>query len=202
LRSGSPTAAAKSAGRNFWAALISDEENREKTPSFSAARVSLLLTGSLLTVLPAAHAADDDNTILGMSLPQVNNSAIGYGKSVDGAVSDKLFYTLGGGSVISQPATRGNMQKLGLNTGWSSDLMCGNFDLKTTVGNQLNGVTSGFKNLMGDVIQGPPARWPVCRRWSFSGPTPVCMTCSQTACFRPMCHSTRRSSTARTWRKR
>ncbi|MBZ7626192.1 integrating conjugative element protein, partial [Klebsiella michiganensis] len=126
----------------------------KKTPSFSAARVSLLLTGSLLNVLPAAHAADDDNTILGMSLPQVNNSAIGYGKSVDGAVSDKLFYTLGGGSVISQPATRGNMQKLGLNTGWSSDLMCGNFDLKTTVGNQLNGVTSGFKNLMGDVIQG------------------------------------------------
>lgn len=81
----------------------------KKTPSFSAVRVSLLLTGSLLTVLPAAHAADDDNTILGMSLPQVNNSAIGYGKSVDGAVSDKLFYTLGGGSVISQPATRGNM---------------------------------------------------------------------------------------------
>ena len=32
--------------------------------------------------------------------------------------------------------------------------MCGNFDLKTTVGNQLNGVTDGFKNLMGDVIQG------------------------------------------------
>ncbi|MBC0030554.1 integrating conjugative element protein, partial [Escherichia coli] len=32
--------------------------------------------------------------------------------------------------------------------------MCGNFDLKTTVSNQLNGVTDGFKNLMGDVIQG------------------------------------------------
>ena len=46
LRSGSPTAAANDAGRHFWAALISDEENREKTPSFSAARVSLLLTGS------------------------------------------------------------------------------------------------------------------------------------------------------------
>ncbi|MCR2507192.1 integrating conjugative element protein, partial [Salmonella enterica] len=27
-------------------------------------------------------------------------------------------------------------------------------DLKTTIGNQLNGVTDGFKNLMGDVIQG------------------------------------------------
>lgn len=87
-------------------------------------------------------------------LPQVNDSAFGYGKSVDGAVSDKLFYTLGGGSVISQPATRSNMKKLGLDIGWSSNLMCGNFDLKTTVGNQLNGVTDGFKNLMGDVIQG------------------------------------------------
>ena len=40
----------------------------KKSPSFSAVRVSLLLTGSLLTVLPAAHAADDDNTILGLCL--------------------------------------------------------------------------------------------------------------------------------------
>ncbi|MCK0307485.1 integrating conjugative element protein, partial [Salmonella enterica] len=55
---------------------------------------------------------------------------------------------------ISQPATRSNMKKMGLDVGWSSDLMCGNFDLKTTIGNQLNGVTDGFKNLMGDVIQG------------------------------------------------
>ncbi len=37
--------------------------------------------------------------------------------------------------------------------GWNSDLMCGNFDIKTTVGNQLNGVTDGFKNLMSEVIQ-------------------------------------------------
>ncbi len=45
------------------------------------------------------------------------------------------------------------MQKLGLDVGWSSDLQCGNFDLKTTVGNQINGMTNGFKNLMGDVVQ-------------------------------------------------
>lgn len=90
----------------------------------------------------------------GLTLPQVSDSVVGYGKNVNGAVSDKLFYTLGGGSVISQPGTRSSMQKLGVNLGWNSDLMCGNFDLKTTVGNQLNGVTSGFKNLMGEVIQG------------------------------------------------
>ncbi|HFT0974534.1 TPA: hypothetical protein ACHUC0_003060 [Escherichia coli] len=30
-----------------------------------------------------------------LSLPKLNDSTFGYGKSVDGAVSDKLFYTLG-----------------------------------------------------------------------------------------------------------
>lgn len=37
------------------------------------------------------------------------------------------------------------MKKLGVDIGWSSNLMCGNFDLKTTVSNQLNGVTDGLK---------------------------------------------------------
>ncbi|WLS81174.1 integrating conjugative element protein (plasmid) [Erwinia pyri] len=108
----------------------------------------------IATVAVSAQAADDNqSTAFGISLPSVNNSVIGYGKDVSGAVSDKLYYTLGGGSVISQPATRSNMRKVGMSAGWSSDLMCGNFDLKTTVGNQLNGVTNGFKNLMGDVVQ-------------------------------------------------
>lgn len=80
-------------------------------------------------------------------------NAIGYGTDVSGAVSDKLYYSLGGGNVISQPGTRFHMQKLGLDLGWRSDLMCGNFDISTTVGNQLNGITGGFKNLMGEVIQ-------------------------------------------------
>lgn len=122
---------------------------RMKKQVCGLAVATVLVTG----LLPVAQA-DEDHVLMGLSLPQVNNSAIGYGADVSGAVSDKLFYTLGGGSVISQPATRSNMQKLGLNVGWSSDLMCGNFDLKTTVGNQLNGVTNGFKNLMGEVIQG------------------------------------------------
>jgi len=118
--------------------------------------LSLLIASSLALVGVNAHADDNDDngTLFGISLPQVNDSNIGYGKNASGAVSDKLFYSLGGGSVISQPATRGNMQRLGMNLGWSSDLMCGNFDLKTTIGNQLNGVTDGFKNLMGSVIQG------------------------------------------------
>ncbi|MDA5490248.1 MULTISPECIES: integrating conjugative element protein [Yersinia] len=71
-----------------------------------------------------------------------------------GAISDGLFYSIGGGSVISPASSRNNMSRLGMTGSWSSDLMCGNFDLKTTVSNQLNGITSGFKDLMGSVIQG------------------------------------------------
>ncbi|WP_405083324.1 integrating conjugative element protein [Pantoea agglomerans] len=84
----------------------------------------------------------------------IDTTLSSQGAGVSGAINDGLFYSIGGGSVISPPSTRSNMSRLGLDGGWSSDLMCGNFDLKTTVGNQLNGVTSGFKDLMGNVIQG------------------------------------------------
>ncbi|MDC9589544.1 integrating conjugative element protein [Xenorhabdus sp. XENO-10] len=114
------------------------------------------INGLLLVLSGLATASVQGNTpVVSLSLPQVNNSVLGYGADVSGAVSDTLFYTLGGGSVISQPATRRSLTLLGgLELGWSSDLMCGNFDLKTTVGNQLNGITAGFKNLMSEVIQG------------------------------------------------
>lgn len=69
-----------------------------------------------------------------------------------GAISDYLFYTIGGGSVISPPPGHSNMEKLSIGVGWSSDLMCGNFDISTTVKNQLNGLTDGFRNLMSNVI--------------------------------------------------
>ncbi|PHM45556.1 integrating conjugative element protein [Xenorhabdus miraniensis] len=109
----------------------------------------LIVSGLAMTFAQA------NATGLSLTLPQVNRSALGYGAEASGAVSDTLFYTLGGGSVISEPASRSGSATLGgLELGWSSDLMCGNFDLKATVSNQLNGITAGFKNLMGDVIQG------------------------------------------------
>lgn len=94
--------------------------------------------------------------ILSLAMPAlaIDTTLSSQGAGVSGAINDGLFYSIGGGSVISPPSTRSNMSRLGLDGGWSSDLMCGNFDLKTTVGNQLNGVTSGFKDLMGNVIQG------------------------------------------------
>ena len=91
---------------------------------------------------------------LAMPTQAIDTTLSSQGAGVSGAINDGLFYSIGGGSVISPPSTRSNMSRLGLDGGWSSDLMCGNFDLKTTVGNQLNGITSGYKDLMGNVIQG------------------------------------------------
>lgn len=76
-----------------------------------------------------------------------------YSIDQQGAIADSLYYQIGGGSVITPALTRRNTQLLNMQVGWKADLMCGNFDIDTTVRNQLNGVTDGFKDLMGNVIQ-------------------------------------------------
>ncbi|PLR35114.1 integrating conjugative element protein [Chimaeribacter californicus] len=101
-----------------------------------------LLAVSLVMSQPVHAGFELDNEVIDAD----------YGKGVKGAINDNLYYTIGGGTVISQPPSGNNMQKMGLGINWNSDLMCGNFDLDTTVKNQLNGVTSGFKDMMSNVI--------------------------------------------------
>lgn len=50
-----------------------------------------------------------------LSLPAlaVNTSLSSDGASVSGAINDGLFYSIGGGSVISPPPSRSNMSRLG-----------------------------------------------------------------------------------------
>lgn len=100
------------------------------------------LMGCLAVSLPARAVFDLDNDVISTD----------SSKGLKGAVNDNLFYTIGGGTVISQPPSNNNMEKLGMGISWNSDLMCGNFDLDTTVKNQLNGATSGFKDMMSNVI--------------------------------------------------
>ncbi len=80
-----------------------------------------------------------------------------YSVDQQGAIADALYYQIGGGSVITPALTRRNTQLLNVRAGWNADLMCGNFDISTTVRNQLNGVTEGFQDLMGSVIQSATA---------------------------------------------
>lgn len=68
--------------------------------------------------------------------------------------SDALVYQLGGAAPFSISAGRGHRpSELGLGVRWNADARCGNFNIGATVSNQLNGMTNGFQNLMGDVVQ-------------------------------------------------
>ncbi|WP_425299804.1 integrating conjugative element protein [Pseudomonas asplenii] len=69
------------------------------------------------------------------------------------AISDDVLYRIGGGSAVNM-GRAGDMQSLQVGVGWNTDLMCGKMDLNTTLHNQLNGLTEGFQNIMGDLIQG------------------------------------------------
>lgn len=68
--------------------------------------------------------------------------------------ADRLYYDIGGASPFGASAALGHGPRAqGLGIAWDADATCGNFDMGATVSNQLNGITSGFQNLMGDVVQ-------------------------------------------------
>lgn len=68
--------------------------------------------------------------------------------------SDSLYYDIGGASPFSASAGLGHDPLMrGVGVRWNVNAMCGNFDVGSTVSNQLNGITSGFQNLMGSVVQ-------------------------------------------------
>ncbi|HBM3184887.1 TPA: integrating conjugative element protein [Klebsiella oxytoca] len=69
-----------------------------------------------------------------------------------GSVNDALYYRIGGGNITSGASNSGTLDALNPSIKWKTNLMCGNFDLSTTVSNQLNGITDGFQSLMGDVL--------------------------------------------------
>ena len=66
--------------------------------------------------------------------------------------SDALHYAIGGGPVISLPARNNHVKSRTLGVGWDMNLQCGLLDPKVTVKNQLNGITDGFQDMMGDML--------------------------------------------------
>ncbi len=85
-----------------------------------------------------------------VSIPQPARADYAQGS----VLSDKIFYQIGGGSAVMPPPTRKRPNEYSIGLGWNGDFMCGNFDLKTTVKNQLNGVLLNLQQ----------AQWPVCRQ--------------------------------------
>lgn len=125
------------------------------------------LMGCLAVSLPARAVFDLDNDVISTD----------SSKGLKGAVNDNLFYTIGGGTVISCSPSNNNMEKLGMGISWNSDLMCGNFDINTTVKNQLNGATSGFKDMMSNVISSATGAVASLPAMIIQRANPGCMNC-------------------------
>lgn len=76
-----------------------------------------------------------------------------YAVSASGEViDDYVMYSIGGGSANGVPLTYTKPNSIGLGLEWNGNLICGNMDIMATVQNQLNGITNGFQQLMGEVI--------------------------------------------------
>lgn len=118
---------------------------------------------------PLAYANDNTITVdVGKSIGGFIENATGWKNGSFGAgdvgasgkivehypvLSDYMHYTIGGGSAVSMPASRTTPNSYGISLGWKTNLTCGNFDIKHTIKNQLNGITEGFKDLYSNIIQ-------------------------------------------------
>lgn len=82
------------------------------------------------------------------------SAANDYRLGTNGEVlDDRVLYTIGGGSAVGSPSTLYRPGGLGVGLSWQANLMCGNMSLATTLENQLNGLTSGFQQIMGSIVQ-------------------------------------------------
>ena len=98
--------------------------------------MSLLLCG-LLAIAPHIPAAEDN-----------------YRLGTQGEVlDDRVMYTIGGGSAVGSPSSLYRPSGIGVGGSWRANMMCGNMSLTNTLQNQLNGVTEGFQQIMGSVVQ-------------------------------------------------
>lgn len=68
-------------------------------------------------------------------------------------LDDRVLYSIGGGSAVGSPSSYYRPQGLGAGVSWRANMLCGNMSLEQTLMNQLNGVTNGFHQIMGDIVQ-------------------------------------------------
>lgn len=96
---------------------------------------------TLIAVLPCVVQADS----------QTRLDKDGF-SSRGAVIDDSLLYHIGGGQAVTM-IRPSNMQSISVSAGWNANLICGDMNIQTTIKNQLNGATEGFKNIMSGVIQ-------------------------------------------------
>ena len=114
-----------------------------RAPSRSATwlpRLSVVFLGASLLWLTAGQAQTPTN----------GTSTGGQG------VNASVLYRIGGGTAVPL-GTAPNMSSLSVGVGWNTNLICGQMSLTQTLQNQLNGITTGFEQIMSSVIQNATA---------------------------------------------
>ncbi|WP_185759803.1 integrating conjugative element protein [Vibrio pectenicida] len=91
-------------------------------------------------------------TLTPLLLTLTTVSTVNYAGNL-GHRSDVLDYAVGGGPVISLPAREEHLKTVSLGLGWEVNLQCGLLNPQLTVKNQLNGITEGYQQMMGSVIE-------------------------------------------------
>jgi len=89
----------------------------------------------------------------------IANIGLGLYSTVDAAgrntpgVDAAFIYDIGGAEPIARaPAGTPNIVTLSAGIQWNNNMTCGSFDPQITVTNQLNGLTDGFRNMMGNIL--------------------------------------------------
>lgn len=112
---------------------------KRHAPETHNAILSLLLLGALLI---------SDIRVLAAQT-QTNKDGVHHSGTV---ISDDVLYSVGGGRAVSMGGAA-SMQTISVGAGWDTNLICGDMSLNTTLQNQLNGATNGFKSIMSNVIK-------------------------------------------------
>ena len=110
------------------------------------ARDSRLRTAMVCIVFAALSASAQSQTVIDRNGVRVSGSV----------VDDHILYRIGGGRAVSMGSAP-QMNSIGVGIGWNANLICGDMSLKTTLSNQLNGITDGFQSIMGNIIQSATA---------------------------------------------
>ncbi len=62
------------------------------------------------------------------------------------------MFEFGGGQLPLPPSRIHSIRDQAIGISWDANMACGEFDPQITISNQLNGITEGFRNMMGNII--------------------------------------------------
>lgn len=92
--------------------------------------------------------------IIATAITAILASQVTHSQTSNPRLSSAIDYETGSSSSINRVPTTSDSysSSLSIGTSWKANMQCGTFDPQISISNQLNGITDGFKNYMGSII--------------------------------------------------